>query len=246
MWLMRTKVLGFIALTGCWFACCQVQAQAVKGQKSSPNAAPQPDDTKSPSAAASAELAKKSEILNSERWRSMQKEFEQWLAVQVIYTPQQVQRLKAKLAAEVKNMSVPELERFMIEWDEKLEVLHGKDAAEAREWLGQNLSMMADGYRRQFLQQLGIGDVSQMTAAQIEEKLYDLRAQRLGFEQERANFNVGRQNAMQRAQQFHADQRAVLQASGVGQAAGMGTYQTQYGPRQYNYQPAPPIIPFFW
>jgi hypothetical protein len=68
----------------------------------------------------------------------------------------------------------------------------------------------------------------------------------LAFEQERANFNLGRQNAVQRAQQFHADQRAVLQQSGVGQAAGMGTYQTQYSPRQYNYQPPPPIIPFFW
>jgi hypothetical protein len=143
-------------------------------------------------------------------------------------------------------MSVRDLERFMIDWDEKLEVLQGKDAAEAREWLGQNLSMMADGYRRQFLQQLGIGDVSTMTAAQIEEKLLDLRAERLGFEQERANFNVGRQNAAQRAQQFHADQRVVLQQSGASQAAGMGTYQTQYGPRQYNYQPLPPIIPFFW
>ena len=104
MWLMRAKVLGFLALSCCWFACCQAQAQAIKGQKSAPNAVPQPGDAKSSSAAASAEAAKKAEILKSERWRNMQQEFEQWLAVQVVYTPQQVQRLKANLAAEVKNM----------------------------------------------------------------------------------------------------------------------------------------------
>ncbi len=38
--------------------------------------------------------------------------------------------------------------------DAKLKVLLGKDASQAREWLGQYLSVIADGYRPKFLAKL--------------------------------------------------------------------------------------------
>lgn len=196
------------------------------------------------SAAAPAEINK---ILASERWKKVQAEFEKWLSVQVIYTPSQVDDLKKKLAAQVQKMSPAEIEQFLDQWDAKLKVLLSPDAADAREWLGQYLSVIANGRRQEFLERLGINkDVSKLTAAQIEDQINAIRAKRLAFQQQRAGFEAGRQQSLQMAEQFQNEQREVLQQSGAGQAAGYGTYQSQFAPRQYNWQPLPPIVPFFW
>ncbi len=178
----------------------------------------------------SSEEAKKNQILSSDRWKKVEQEFSNWLAVQVVYTPQQVEQLKAKLKAEIQRMSAAELEQFLDQWNAKLKVLLGQDAAETREWLGQYLSVIADGARQRFLDKLGITDVSKLSAAQIEAELNNIRAQQLTFQQQRAAFDVGRQQSLQRAQQFHEQQRSVLEQSGVGQAAGFGTFQTPIAP----------------
>jgi uncharacterized protein YdiU (UPF0061 family) len=176
----------------------------------------------------------------------MENEFGQWLAMQVVYTPKQADQMKAKLAAEVNRMSAAELQQFLDQWDAKLKVLLGSDAAEAREWLAQYLSVIADGYRPKFLKKLGIRDVTNLTAAQIEDELDTLRAERMDFQQQRAFFDAGRQRSLQQAQQWQAASNQSLQDAGQGTAAEYGTYQTPYSPRQYNYQPLPPIVPFFW
>ncbi len=90
------------------------------------------------------------QILESPRWRQVQQEFDKWLSLQVVNTPQQVQQLKAQLNAEIKKMSPEELEKLLNQWDAKLKVLLSPDAAEAREWLGQYLSVLATGRHKSF------------------------------------------------------------------------------------------------
>jgi NADH dehydrogenase/NADH:ubiquinone oxidoreductase subunit G len=235
-----------LALITCWCGTTRaIWAQSAKAVN--PPLTPPTPKAAAPSVEFSdVEAVKKGELLRSDRWKEIQKQFDQWMAVQVVYTPQQVEQLKAKLAAEVQSMTAAEFEQFLDQWSAKLKLLLGKDADEARQWLGQYLSVMANGYRREFLQKLGVNNVVNMTAAQLEDELNKLRAQRMGLQQQRAAFDIGRQHNVQVAQQFHEDQKSILQQSGVGQAGEFGTFQTQFGPRQYNYSPLPPIIPFFW
>jgi hypothetical protein len=194
----------------------------------------------------SAEAMKKKQILASDRWKAVGEEFRKWLAVQVLYTPAQVEQVRSRLATEAKEMSSAELEQFLDQWDAKLTVLLGNDAREAREWLGQYLSVVADGRRKQFLENLEISDVSQLTAAQIEDRIVRIRAQRLRYQRQRSAFDATREQQLRLARQFRDDNRAVLRESGARQAAQFGTNQTQLAPRQYDYRPPPPIIPFFW
>jgi hypothetical protein len=238
--------LGVVALVACWCGATRaVWAQSAKAV--APPLSPQtPKAVAPPAEFSDVEAAKKGQLLASDRWHQVQKEFGQWLSVQVVYTPQQVEQIKAKLAAEVQTMTAAELEQFLDQWSAKLKLLLGKDADEGRQWLGQYMSVMANGYRREFLQKLGLNNVVNMTAAQLEDQVNKVRAERMAFQQQRAAYDLGRQHSVQVAQQFHEDQRSILQQSGVGQAAGYGTYQTQFGPRQYDYKPLPPIIPFFW
>jgi hypothetical protein len=227
------------------FCCCN----KLSAQTSRDTAAPTGNASAGqPPAAApnTADAAKKAQILASERWKKVTQEFQEWLSAQVVYTPQQVERMKAKLASQVQQMSAAELQQLLDQWDAKLKVLLSPDAAEVREWLGQYLSVIADGYRPTFLKKLGITDVSKLTAAQIEEELDHIRAERLAFQQQQTFFNTSREAMINNANQIRAASLPSLQEAGQGTAAEMGTYQTQFAPRQYNYQPLPPIIPFVW
>jgi len=197
--------------------------------------------------AAASNAIRRNQILASDRWKRVEHEFAQWLAVQVVCTPEQAERMKAKLQAEIQTMSAPELEQFLDQWDAKLKILLGGNAAEARQWLAANLSVIAEGYRPQFLKRLGITtDVTNLTAAQIEEELDRLRADRMEFEQQHAFFNTSRQFWADRSRQWQTASSTSLQQAGQGTAGQYDSFQSPYSPRQYNYQPLPPIVPFFW
>ena len=190
--------------------------------------------------ATSAEMAKKQAIFSSQAWLDLKAEFHQWLSAQVVMTPQQVEQMKMKLDAEVKTMSAAELQQFVDQWNAKLQVLLGKDGVETREWLAQNLMVMADGYRKQFLQELGITDVTNMTAAQIEQKILEIRAKRNSIRGQRAFFDLTRQKEVEYAHQTHAEWRAEAQqaAKDSGMAPKFDTFQSQYSPvARDNYSP---------
>jgi len=84
------------------------------------------------------------------------------------------------------------------------------------------------------------------TAAQIEDELDRLRADRLEFQEQRAFFDVSRQLSVQRAQQWQSATNASLQQTGQRNAAQFNSHLPPPSPRQYNFQPRPPLIPFFW
>ncbi|HEY2883172.1 MAG TPA: nuclear transport factor 2 family protein, partial [Pirellulales bacterium] len=175
------------------FKLARAASTPAGGKETKSTQSPQPANTAKAGGAATvtplpipgesaADAAKRAEILNSDRWKKVQKEFQEWLSMQVVYTPQQVEKMRAKLNAEINKMSAAELQQFLDQWDAKLKVLLGKDAGEVREWLGEYMSVIADGYRPTFLKKLGITDVSTLSAAQIEEGLDRIRADRLNFQ----------------------------------------------------------------
>lgn len=223
------KLMQFGACAVLSVAFCALNTQASRAQ--------------APTAGMS-ENSAKAQILNSPRWKQMIEEFNKWLSIQVVYSPQQVQDIKSRLQVEIQTMSASDLQQFLDQWDAKLKVLLGKDAAEAREWVGQFLSVAADGYRKKVFDRLGITNISTMSAAQIENAIHNIRAQELHMKQERSVFDQGRTFQAQTAQQFQTDQRAALQRAGESQAPKFGSYQTPMSPKQFDWRPLPPIIPF--
>ena len=215
--------ISLLMLSVCWNKTLPAQVQRAPAARDS-------------STANASESAQKEAILASKAWENMQAEFHDWLSLQVVLTPQQSAELKAKLNAEVDTMSAAELQTFLDQWDAKLKVLLGKDAAEAREWLAQNLVVMADGYRKQFLDELGLTNISDMSAAQIEQKILQIRAKRISLQKQRSEFDASRQQELQFATKVHAQwQREADQAAkDFGKAAKLGTYQSHYSPRTYN------------
>ena len=184
------------------------------------------------------DAAIKSRILASPEWQQAYDEFQKWLASQVLYTPTDVARIKANLAAQIQVLPASELQGFLDDWQARLRVLNGKDFQEAQQWLGEFFLVVADGFRRQTLRDLGLVDVSNMTASQLEDAILRIRADRLSRQQQRVDFEQNRDRIVQRVQQNQAStQQNLQQRNSV--AAQFGTNQSPYRPPT----PSPPAPP---
>ncbi len=189
-------------------------------------------------AATSADAAKKAALLASDTWKRLVLEFNQWVSVQVVYTPQQMAKTKAEMRSEIEKMPAPELERFIAETDAKLSLLMSKDAREARAWLGQHLSRRTEAYRQKLLGDAP--DFANMTSAEIEDRALRLRSKVRSSQQAQASFDANRSRMVNsQLQASAAASRATMQAasasSGSGQSSG---YHSPYQPRQSSHEPA--------
>ena len=128
-------------------------------------------------------------IMASAAWKQVDSEFQKWLSQQTIYTPAEINRINQKLATQIRAMPTSELQGFIDDWQAKLKVLLGKDFQEAQNWLGQYMVNMADGYQRNYLKRLGLSDIPNLSAAQLEAAITRIRADRLAVIQAQADFD---------------------------------------------------------
>jgi hypothetical protein len=185
------------------------------------------------------ETEMKAKILASVEWKQAFDEYQKWLASQAIYTPADVELMKANLLAQVQSMPAAELQGFLDDWQARLKVLNGRDFQEAQQWLGEYLSVVTDGFRRRTLQNFGLTDVSNMSAAALEDALIRVRADQMARQRNLATFDQNRQQAVQRVQQSNA----ARQGRSSSRAAQFGTTQSPYRPK-FN-PPPPPRRQFF-
>ncbi|HEY2760621.1 MAG TPA: hypothetical protein VGI75_07750 [Pirellulales bacterium] len=185
----------------------------------------------------------KAKILASKPWQQISAAYQQWLESQAIYMPADIKRINAQLAAEIQAMPVSDLQEYIDDWQAKLKVLNGKDFQEAQKWLGYYLQPCTDGYRAKTLKQLGLTNVSQMSAADLENAILKIRADRLAMDQSQAAFEQSRQQQVQAMQQARATTRQAVTQAGSGEndrgAAGFDTLQSPYRPPKFNPPPAP-------
>ena len=235
-----TQLLG-VALAINLLSALNVSAQQQARQPAA-NALPA---AKAPAAAAPAAVdAQKAKILASDAWKQVISEYQKWVSSQAIYTPDDVKRMNAKISAAIASMSASDLQEYLDDWQAKLKVLNGQNFQEAEAWLGAYLEPCTDGYRAKTLKQLGLSDVSNMSANQLEDAIVRIRADRLAKEQSNAAFQQSRIAQVRMLQQdYTASQQAVQQASGAGINYGYGpgfnTLQSPYHPPKFNPPPQP-------
>lgn len=210
------RIIGSVIVIGALFV------QSSSGQQ------PKPGDQSHPATADSsaAEAAAKKAILGSQQWNQVYDEFQRWLSTQAIYTPDDVERIKTNLSAQIRDASASELQDVVDDWQAKLKVLNGRDFQEAQQWLGEYLSVFVDGIRRQRLQQLGLTNIENMSAAQLEDAVLRIRAHRLNALQRRAAFDQSREQQVLSAQQNNAARQQSRQQARTG----AGQFMTNANP----------------
>ena len=188
----RTNLLAAAALVA--VACPLVSsgqqpAAAAKAPATAPAAAPDDDD---------GDLARKAEIMNSPRWRRAIFELGEWLSSQQIYSPQEVHNIKADFNKRVTAMSSYELEYLLEDLDNKFKILETPEAKDARQWVGQYLSVMSDSKRAEVLKD--VPNVVKMSSAQLQQEIDKIEQMKAGLQQRQAAFDSSRQQLVERAQ----------------------------------------------
>lgn len=159
------------------------------------------------------ELAAKSTLLQSARWRRAIFELGEWLSTQKIYSPREVQRIKAGFNDKVMRMSSQELEYLLDDLEAKFKVMDTPEAREARAWVGQYLSAMSDRKRDEVLKD--VPNVVDMSAGELAQELQKIESKRQSLQQRQAGFEQGRE---QLAAAAEANRSATARASAAAVA----------------------------
>ncbi|MFM7108231.1 MAG: hypothetical protein ACKOZU_06470 [Planctomycetaceae bacterium] len=176
-------------------------------------------------AQAAEDLARKAEIMNSTRWRRAIFELGEWLSSQQIYTPDQVHAIKADFNRRVAGMSSYELEYLLDDLDAKFKVMDSPEAKDARAWVGQYLAAMSDQKRAETLKD--VPDVVKMSAAQLEQEIGKIEAERSRLQQRQAAFDQGRAQRVQFAEDSRQQTAAASAAAMAEARASFSPYRSQ-------------------
>jgi hypothetical protein len=151
--------------------------------------------------------AERQKILESDRWRAAQRSFDEWVAVQTIYSADEVASLRSELAERVSGMSPEALESLLAEMEDRLEVLLSPDAEEARRWIADILTVARDPESH-----FGgpLPDVLNLSAGEIRAELQRFQQRRSSRQQARTAFDNRRQSQVQAARDEQAARREAL------------------------------------
>jgi hypothetical protein len=232
---LATRSYIFLVATLAWLVVRPLAAQqpAPAARPMAPAAAPTTN---------SSDAAARAKIMASDEWKQVYTGYQKWLTTQPIYTPKQINRINEKLDAQIRNTPASELQAFLNDWQAKLKVLNGKDFQEAQNWLGAYMTNMADGYRRNYLQSMGLTDIPNMSAKQLEGAITEIRANQASIAQDQQVFDQTRQQTVQTVQQNNAaTQQADQNMYDLDGGGDYGTYQSPYTGMMFNDNFIPPV-----
>lgn len=127
------------------------------------------------------DLARKADLLHSDRWQRAVSELGGWLTTQSVYSPAQVQAIKVQFNERVAAMSSYDLEYLLDSITAKLTLLDTPQARDAKAWLGEYLSAMSDARRAQALR--NVPNILDMSAEQLWQEIQRIDAQRASLQQ---------------------------------------------------------------
>ncbi|HMO85073.1 MAG TPA: hypothetical protein PKC18_09165 [Lacipirellulaceae bacterium] len=130
-------------------------------------------------------------ILEGDRWRAARQRLDDWLAVQQIYSAEEIDAFRSEIAERIQNMSAAGLESLLTEMEGRLDVLLGAEAEEARAWIAQILAV-ARNPESQFGGPLP--DVLNMSAEEIQAELRRFQQQRTSRRQAQSAFERSRRD----------------------------------------------------
>jgi hypothetical protein len=189
------------------------------------------------------------EVLDSEPWQAARRRFELWLMVQSAYDDAEVENVKRGLAARIAAMPAAQLREFLVQMQQKLDVLMSPDVSDARRWADEFYTPQG---QRDLLKKQGAADPVDMTADQLVAALNGFARDREQRGAAQASFQQGLEAQASatteriKAQRAAADAAAAAPArQSYGGAAPNAPklqerpqrYQAPYDPVNYGFDP---------
>ena len=159
----------------------------------------------------------KEELLRSDAWRGAKKGYEVWLKLQVIYSDDEVLKLKEEMDKRTDEMTVIQLRDFLADLQLKLEILDSEAAYETRAWAAQTLRVLNESRAAELRGRLP--DAATMSATELKQSLLSTQQNRASMIAQAASSERHRRSQvaaeMSRQQQADTGNRRT-RGSGVG------------------------------
>jgi len=158
-------------------------------------------------------------------WAHVMQQFDEWAAVQQIYTPDQVRQWRAQILSKASSLPAADGQRFAQDLNAKLQVMLGAEARDARKWLAETLAVASEAYAKQI--KAGLPDPQTMSAAQIQARLDNFEGREANVKQYEAGLQKTRQMQVQVAE---ANERSQEAANAAAWQGGGNLYGSAYHP----------------
>jgi hypothetical protein len=189
-------------------------------------------------------------VLESDRWMAARTRFEQWLSVQSAYDANEIADIKRRLTERVAAMSAVELQKFLAEMEQRLDVLLSPDVTAARNWADEFYTPLG---KEELAAQYGVAHPLSMTGEELNAALARFALDRQSHASTRAAFQQQQATQAAAAREYRqAQQQAAQQAAAASAArrpASSGApyaptrrtspqrYEAPYNPLQYSIGP---------
>lgn len=182
-------------------------------------------------------------FLANPRWKATVEGLKTWASTQNIYDDAQVAKIREQLEARARQLSAPEFEKMMDDWEKWLAVATSPEAQAANAYLNQTLALESDKARAKTRSRLP--DVVRLTPAELEQELLKFEAQQQSRAATKAAFDQSRALQIQASQQSLAAQQMAQQQArnqAYRTAATRPSYQSPLSPpapvQRYSQQPS--------
>ena len=172
----------------------------------------------------------------SPQWAHVLQLFDEWAAVQQVYTPEQVGQWRKQILGKASSLPAPDSAAFAADLNAKLQLLLSAEARDARKWLAETLAVASDSYAKEVKARLP--DPRTMTAPQIHARLDAFENREANVKQVEADQQKTRQLQIQA---IEADQRAQAAANAAAWQ-GSNSVGSAYNP-SINQQPYGRYVP---
>ena len=172
-------------------------------------------------------------IITSPQWQQMLQKFDKWLAVQQIYTMEEIDAIKNDFNVRISQMQPQEVNQFLVDMNARLDVLLSAQTEEAREWVSQFLTVAKNPRERLESKR---PDVMNMSASQIRQELQQFQQQQSIRQQSQAAFDLTRELQVQSAQNIQASRNQAFDQAQANraQAPANTVARSPYAPRPQN------------
>jgi hypothetical protein len=158
-------------------------------------------------------------------WDQILQLFDEWAAVQQLYSPAQASQWRAQIMSKAAALPPADAQRLAVDLNAKLHVMLGAEAREARKWLSETLAVASDSYAKQV--KAGLPDPRNMTAAQLQARLDEFEGREANMKQ----FEAGLQSTRQmQVKAIEAGERSQAAANAAAWQGGGGYSGSAYNP----------------
>jgi hypothetical protein len=154
------------AQTGAPKASAPASKQPGSGANAGPTTATQSNSTPRPPGNDS---AARNDILQSRSWQDTLQQFNDWLSNQALYDDEQVRHIRARLDAGIGRMTADQLQVFLGDLRQKLDILASDRALDAQDYLAEKFLVASEAYARRIRQQLP--DLLSMTPTEVDQRI---------------------------------------------------------------------------